>query len=79
MTRLPVEERRAALVEAALRAVARQQYRACTAGATRLLQRAAEVSGATTAWLVDRDSAATGDVRDAAVGQLVAQHAAVPA
>ena len=88
-----------AVRDPALRAVARQQYRAYAAGATRLLQRAAEVSGArwrrplpelarllvtlvdgaTTTWLVDRDTAATRAVLDAAVDQLVAQHAEVPA
>jgi TetR/AcrR family transcriptional regulator, regulator of biofilm formation and stress response len=84
-----------AVRDPALGSVARQQYRAYTAGATRLLERAAEVTGscwqrpvpelarllvtlvdgATTTWLVDRDTAATRAVLDAAVDLLVARHA----
>jgi len=37
------------------------------------------VDGATTTWLVDRDTAATGAVLDAAVELFVAQHAELPA
>ncbi|MGY1729970.1 TetR/AcrR family transcriptional regulator [Geodermatophilus sp. SYSU D01045] len=74
-----------------LRPVAAAQYRAYTAAATRLLEEAAAatgatwrrpvpelarllvtvVDGATTTWLVDRDTAATRAVLEAAVDQLV--------
>ena len=84
-----------ALRDPALTAVARQQYRAYTAAATRLLDQAAAatgarwrrptpelarllvtlVDGATTTWLVDRDTAATRATLDAAVDLFVAQHA----
>jgi AcrR family transcriptional regulator len=79
-----------------LRPVAQEQYRAYTAAATRLLERAAEVGGggwrrpvgelprllvtlvdgATTTWLVDRDTAATRAVLEAGVDLLVERHAA---
>ncbi|WP_051143940.1 TetR/AcrR family transcriptional regulator [Modestobacter italicus] len=82
------------LRDPALRPLARQQYRAYTAAATRLLEQAAAatgatwrrpvpelarllvalVDGATTTWLVDRDTAATQAVLDAAVGLFVAEH-----
>ena len=84
-----------AVRDPALRPVAREQYRAYAAAATRLLERAAEgtgarwrrppaelarllvtvVDGATTTWLVDRDTAATRAVLDAAVELFVEQHA----
>ena len=87
-----------ALRDPALQPVARQQYRAYTAAATRLLEQAATltgarwrrpvpelarllvtlVDGATTTWLVDRDSAATRAVLDAAVELFVAEHAELP-
>ena len=87
------------LRDPALLPVARQQYRAYTAAATRLLEQAAAltgaqwrrpvpelarllvtlVDGATTTWLVDRDSAATRAVLDHAVELFVAQHAELPA
>lgn len=87
------------LRDPALRPVARQQYRAYAAAATRLLEQAAEltgaewrrpvpelarllitlVDGATTTWLVDRDTAATRAVLDGAVDLFVAQHADLPA
>ncbi|MGY1725401.1 TetR/AcrR family transcriptional regulator [Geodermatophilus sp. SYSU D01062] len=80
-----------AVRDPALRPVAAEQYRAYTAAATRLLEEAAAatgatwrrpvpelarllvtvVDGATTTWLVDRDTAATRAVLDAAVDQLV--------
>jgi TetR/AcrR family transcriptional regulator, regulator of biofilm formation and stress response len=83
------------LRDPALRPLARQQYRAYTAAATRLLEQAAAatgatwrrpvpelarllvalVDGATTTWLVDRDTPATRAVLDAAVGLFVAEHA----
>ncbi|MGY1831829.1 TetR/AcrR family transcriptional regulator [Geodermatophilus sp. SYSU D01180] len=86
-----------AVRDPALRPVAAAQYRAYTAAATRLLEEAAAatgatwrrpvpelarllvtvVDGATTTWLVDRDTAATRAVLEAAVDQLVA-HAAGP-
>jgi TetR/AcrR family transcriptional regulator, regulator of biofilm formation and stress response len=76
--------------------VAREQYRAYTEAATRLLERAAEltgeqwarpvpelsrllitlVDGATTTWLVDRDTAATRAALDVAVEAFVTRHAA---
>jgi AcrR family transcriptional regulator len=78
-----------------LRPVARLQYRAYIAAATRLLSLAAEltgsrwrrppaelarllvtlVDGATTTWLVDRDTAATRAVLTSAVELFVEQHA----
>ncbi|MGY1780756.1 TetR/AcrR family transcriptional regulator [Geodermatophilus sp. SYSU D01036] len=81
-----------AVRDPALRAVAAAQYRAYTAAATRLLEEAAAatgatwrrpvpelarllvtvVDGATTTWLVDRDTAATRAVLDAAIDQLAA-------
>lgn len=84
-----------ALRDPALRPLARLQYRAYTAAATRLLEEAAAatgatwrrpvpelarllvalVDGATTTWLVDRDTEATRAVLDAAVGLFVAEHA----
>ena len=87
------------LRDPALCPVARQQYRAYTAAATRLLDQAATltgaawcrpvpelarllvtlIDGATTTWLVDRDSAATRATLDAAVDLFVAQHAQLPA
>jgi AcrR family transcriptional regulator len=86
------------LRDPALQPLARQQYRAYTAAATRLLEQAAAltgarwrrpvpelarllvtlIDGATTTWLVDRDTAATRAVLDAAVDLFVAQHADVP-
>ncbi|WP_051515541.1 TetR/AcrR family transcriptional regulator [Candidatus Blastococcus massiliensis] len=88
-----------ALRDAELRPLARAQYRAYTEAASRLLETAAEltgrqwdrpvpelarllvtlVDGATTTWLVDRDTAATRAVLDAAVELFVARHAAQPA
>ncbi|MGY2127329.1 TetR/AcrR family transcriptional regulator [Blastococcus sp. SYSU DS0617] len=88
-----------ALRDPSLQSLAREQYRAYTDAASRLLERAAEltgrrwdrpvpelarllvtlVDGATTTWLVDRDTAATRAVLDAAVGSFVASHAAQPA
>jgi TetR/AcrR family transcriptional regulator, regulator of biofilm formation and stress response len=82
-----------------LRSLASQQYLAYHAAARRLLEEAAQltgatwqrpvpelarllvalVDGATTSWLVDRDTAATRAVLDTAVELLVARHAAVPA
>jgi AcrR family transcriptional regulator len=76
--------------------VAREQYRAYTEAATRLLEQAAEltgeqwarpvpelsrllitlVDGATTTWLVDRDTAATRAALDVAVEAFVTRHAA---
>jgi len=87
------------LRDPALRPLARQQYRAYTAAATRLLEQTAAltgaswrrpapelarllvtlVDGATTTWLVDRDTAATRAVLEAAVDLFVAQHADLPA
>ena len=84
-----------ALRDPRLRPVARQQYRAYAAAATRLLEHCAAVTGAqwrrpapelarllitlvdgaTTTWLVDRDTAATRATLDAAVDLFVAQHA----
>ena len=84
-----------ALRDPALQQLARAQYRAYAAAATRLLDRAAAltgaswrrpvpelarllitlVDGATTTWLVDRDTAATRAVLDSAVELFVAQHA----
>jgi TetR/AcrR family transcriptional regulator, regulator of biofilm formation and stress response len=78
-----------------LRPLAREQYRAYTEAATRLLEQAAEltgerwarpvpelarllitmVDGATTTWLVDRDTAATRAALDAAVEVFVTRHA----
>jgi AcrR family transcriptional regulator len=83
------------LRDPALRPLARQQYRAYTAAATRLLEEistatgvawrrpAAElarllvtlIDGATTTWLIDRDTAATRAVLDAGVELFVAQQA----
>ncbi len=83
-----------ALRNPALRPVAREQYRAYTEAATRLLEQAAEltgerwarpvaelarllitmVDGATTTWLVDRDTVATRAVLDAAVELFVTRH-----
>jgi TetR/AcrR family transcriptional regulator, regulator of biofilm formation and stress response len=82
-----------------LRSLAREQYRAYTEAATRLLEQAAEltgerwarpvpelarllitmVDGATTTWLVDRDTAATRAALDMAVEVFVTRHAAQPA
>jgi AcrR family transcriptional regulator len=82
-----------------LRPIAREQYRSYATAATRLLELAAEltgarwrrplpelarllitlVDGATTTWLVDRDTAATRAVFDAAVDLFVEQHAELPA
>jgi AcrR family transcriptional regulator len=82
-----------------LRSIASTQYRAYTAAATNLLERAAAltgaswrrpvpelarllitlVDGATTTWLVDRDTAATRAVLFAAVDLFVEQHAELPA
>lgn len=79
-----------------LRPLAREQYRAYTEAASRLLEHAAEltgrrwdrpvselarllitlVDGATTTWLVDRDTAATRAVLDAGVDLFVVRHAA---
>ena len=79
----------------ALQPLARQQYRAYTAAATRVLEQIAAgtgvvwrrpvpelarllvtlIDGATTTWLIDRDTAATSAVLDAAVELFVAQHA----
>ena len=76
--------------------VAREQYRAYTEAATRVLEQAAEltgeqwarpvpelsrllitlVDGATTTWLVDRDTAATRAALDVAVEAFVTRHAA---
>jgi AcrR family transcriptional regulator len=87
------------LRDPALLPLARQQYRAYTAAATRLLEQAAAltgaewrrpvpelarllvtlIDGATTTWLVDRDTEATRAVLDSAVELFVAQHAALPA
>ena len=87
------------LRDPALRPLARQQYRAYTAAATRLLEQAAALTGATwrrpvpelarllvtlidgvtTTWLVDRDTAATRAVLDAAVDLFVGRHAELPA
>ncbi|MDT0278114.1 TetR family transcriptional regulator C-terminal domain-containing protein [Blastococcus goldschmidtiae] len=84
------------LRDPSLQSLAREQYRAYTDAASRLLARAAEltgrrwdrpvpelarllvtvVDGATTTWLVDRDTSATREVLDAAVGSFVAAHAA---
>lgn len=78
-----------------LQPIAREQYRAYLAAATRLLELAAELTGAhwrrplpelarllitlvdgvTTTWLVDRDTAATRAVFEAAVDLFVDQHA----
>jgi hypothetical protein len=86
------------LRDPALRPLARQQYRAYGAAATRLLEQIATatgvswrrpvpelarllvtlIDGATTTWLVDRDTAATRTVLDAAVELFVAQHAELP-
>jgi AcrR family transcriptional regulator len=83
------------LRDPALRPLARQQYRAYTAAANRLLEQAAAatgatwrrpvpelarllvtlIDGATTTWLVDRDTAATRAVLHSAVDLFVAQHA----
>jgi AcrR family transcriptional regulator len=88
-----------ALRDPALRPLAREQYRAYADAASRLLESAAElagrrwnrpvpelarllitlVDGATTTWLVDRDTAATRAVLDAGVELFVARHAAQPA
>jgi AcrR family transcriptional regulator len=88
-----------ALRNPALGPLAREQYRAYTEAATRLLEQAAEltgehwarplpelarllitlVDGATTTWLVDRDSAATRTALDTAVEAFVTRHAAQPA
>lgn len=88
-----------AVRDPALRAVAQEQYRAYTAAATRLLEHAAAASGtqwrrpvpelarllvtlvdgATTTWLVDRDTPATRAVLDAAVGLFAERHAGMPA
>lgn len=85
-----------ALRDPALRPVAAQQYRAYADAATRLLEHAAAltgerwarpvpelarllitiVDGATTTWLVDRDTAATRAALDAAVEAFVVRHAA---
>lgn len=82
-----------------LRSIAREQYRAYTAAASELLTEAAALAGAswrrpvpelarllitlvdgvTTTWLVDRDSAATRAVFDAAVELFVERHAELPA
>ena len=87
------------LRDPALRPLARQQYRAYTAAATRLLEQIAAatgvawrrptpelarllvtlIDGATTTWLIDRDTAATRAVLDAAVELFVAQHSELPA
>jgi AcrR family transcriptional regulator len=87
------------LRDPALLPLARQQYRAYTAAATRLLEQAAAltgaewrrpvpelarllvtlIDGATTTWLVDRDTEATRAVLESAVELFVAQHAALPA
>ena len=87
-----------AVRDPALRPLAARQYAVYTTAATRLLEQAAELSGArwrrppaelarllvtlvdgaTTTWLVDRDTAATRAVLDAAVDQLVARHAELP-
>jgi AcrR family transcriptional regulator len=87
------------LRDPALQPLARQQYRAYTAAATRLLEQVATATGvawrrpaselarllvtlldgATTTWLVDRDTAATRAVLDAAVELFVADHAELPA
>jgi AcrR family transcriptional regulator len=83
------------LRDPALRPLARQQYRAYTAAATRLLEQISTatgvawrrpapelarllvtlIDGATTTWLIDRDTAATRAVLDAAVELFVAQQA----
>ncbi|RBY86894.1 TetR/AcrR family transcriptional regulator [Blastococcus sp. TF02A-26] len=87
-----------AVRDPALRPVAREQYRAYTAAAGQLLERAAwltgavwrgplaeparllvtVVDGATTTWLVDRDTAATRATLGSAVDWLVSRHAVVP-
>jgi AcrR family transcriptional regulator len=87
------------LRDPALRPLARQQYRAYTAAATRLLEQISAatgvawrrpapelarllvtlIDGATTTWLIDRDTAATRAVLDAAVELFVAQQAELPA
>ena len=84
-----------ALRNPVLRPLAREQYRAYTEAATRVLERAAEltgeqwarpvpelarllitlVDGATTTWLVDRDTAATRDALDTAVEVFVTRNA----
>lgn len=88
-----------ALRNPALGPLAREQYRAYTEAATRLLEQAAEltgehwarplpelarllitlVDGATTTWLVDRDTAATRTALDTAVEAFATRHAARPA
>ncbi|WP_422678037.1 TetR/AcrR family transcriptional regulator [Blastococcus brunescens] len=87
-----------ALRDPALQPLAREQYRAYTEAATRLLERAAEltggrwarpvselarllitlVDGATTTWLVDRDTAATQAALDVAIEAFVSAGAAAP-
>jgi len=82
-----------------LQPIARAQYRAYTQAATELLVQAAELTGATwrrpvdelarllitlvdgvtTSWLVDRNTAASRAVFDAAVEMFVGQHAELPA
>ena len=84
-----------ALRNPVLRPLAREQYRAYTEAATRLLEQAAEltgeqwarpvpelarwlitmVDGATTTWLVDRDTGATRAALDAAVDVFVTRNA----
>lgn len=88
-----------ALRDPSLQPLARAQYRAYTDAAVSLLEQAAEltgrrwerpvpelarllitlVDGATTTWLVDRDTAATRTVLDAAVELFVVRHAVQPA
>ncbi|MGY1805534.1 TetR/AcrR family transcriptional regulator [Blastococcus sp. SYSU D00922] len=85
-----------ALRNPALRPLAGEQYRAYAVAAERLLEQASEltgerwarpvpelarllitiVDGATTTWLVDRDTAATRAALDAAVEAFVVRHAA---
>jgi AcrR family transcriptional regulator len=87
-----------ALRDPALRPLAQEQYRAYTEAATRLLERAAEltgeqwqrpvpelarllitlVDGATTTWLVDRDTAATRATLETAVELFVGQAVRAP-
>lgn len=96
---LMVELAMHSLRDPALQPLARQQYRAYTAAATRLLEQIATttgvawrrptpelarllvtlIDGATTTWLVDRDTAATRAAFEAAVDLFVEQHAELPA